>query len=122
MFEQGRTLSTQERDFFKPYFSPKVLYIARIVDGKVPFWLRCDMCAVVLGNRIFFREGHYQADTSQGTCLLGHELMHVAQFVHGMTLLKYLWSCRKGYMHSPYEVQAYAMGARIKIDLAYDHY
>jgi len=118
MFEQGRTLSAQERDFFKPYFSPKVLHIARIVDGKVPFWLRRDMCAVVLGNRIFFRAGHYQADTPQGLCLLGHELTHVAQFLHGMTLIKYLWSCRKGYMQSPYEVQAYAMDSRIKIDLA----
>lgn len=122
MFEQGRPLSVQERTFFKPYFSSQVLFDARIVDGsvggRVPFWLRHDMCAVVLGETIYFRAGHYQAGTPAGTCLLGHELMHVAQNLHGMTLFKYVWSCRKGYMQSPYEVQAYAMGARIKIDLA----
>lgn len=118
MFEQGRPLSVQERAVFKPYFSPQVLDLARIVDGEVPFWLLKEMCAVVLGKTIYFRAGHYQANTPQGNVLLGHELTHVAQFLHGMTLLKYAWSCRKGYMQSPYEVQAYAMGARIRIDLA----
>jgi hypothetical protein len=117
MFEQGRPLSAHERAIFKPYFSPQVLHMARIVDGsvggRVPFWLRRDMCAVVLREKIYFRAGYYQANTPEGACLLGHELMHVAQNLHGMTLLKYIWSCRKGYMQSPYELQAYAMGARI---------
>lgn len=117
VFAPGRLLTVQERILFKPYFSPQVLHQARIVDGKVPFWLSRKMCAVVLGNRIFFRAGAYQANTVQGAILLGHELTHVAQFCHGMTLLKYIWSCRKGYMQSPYEVQAYAMGARIKTSL-----
>jgi Domain of unknown function (DUF4157) len=118
MFEQGRPLSAQERDILKPYFSQQVLFEARIVDGKVPFWLRRDMCAVVLGKTIYFRAEHYQAGTPAGACLLGHELTHVAQNLHGMTLLKYIWSCRNGYMQSPYEVQAYAMGARIMLDFA----
>jgi hypothetical protein len=119
VFEQGRPLTVQEHAVLKPYFSPQVLHLARIVDGKVPFWLRKKMCAVVLGHRIFFRAGAYQANTLQGTILLGHELTHAAQFLHGMTLLKYIWSCRNGYMQNPYEVQAYAMGARIRIDSAY---
>ncbi len=118
MFEQGRPLSAQERALFKSYFSQQVLQLARIVDGKVPFWLRRDMCALVLGNRIYFRAGYYQANTPQGAALLGHELTHVAQYLHGMTMLKYVWSCRKGYMQSPYEAQAYAMGARIAKDFA----
>jgi hypothetical protein len=118
MFEQGRPLTLQEHAIFKPYFAQNVLNEARIIDGRVPFWLRSDMCAVVLGNRIFFRTGYYQANTSQGTSLLGHELMHVAQYLHGMTIFKYVWSCRKGYMQSPYEVQAYDMGARIAADFA----
>jgi hypothetical protein len=117
MFEQSRSLSAQELATLKPYFSPQVLHEACIVDGRVPFWLRRDMCAAVLGKTIYFRAGHYQAGTPEGACLLGHELMHVAQNLHGMTLLKYIWSCRKGYMQSPYEAQAYAMGARIKTDL-----
>ncbi len=113
MFEQARPLSTQERAALKPYFSAQVLHIARIVDGRVPFWLRRDMCALVLGNTIYFRAGYYQANTPKGLSLLGHELMHVAQNLYGMNVFKYIWSCRKGYMQSPYEVQAYAMGWRI---------
>lgn len=112
--EACRPLSKSEEDFFKPYFTRTVLEKAHIIEGKVPFWLRRDMCAVVLGYRIYFRAVVYQADTPQGVELLGHELMHVAQFLTGMTIGKYLWSCRKGYAQSPYEVQAYAMGERIR--------
>lgn len=117
---QARPLSTQEHAALKPYFNAQVLQEARIVDGsvggRVPFWLRTDMCAVVLGNTIYFRAGYYQANTPKSLSLLGHELMHVAQFIHGMTTLKYIWSCRNGYRQSPYEVQAYLMGARILLD------
>ena len=114
MFEQGRTLTMQERTLLQPYFAHIVLERTRIVDGsvggKVPFWLRRDMCAVVLGHRIYFRAGAYQPNTKQGLELLAHELTHVSQFLHGMTVFKYLWSCRKGYMQSPYEIEAYAKG------------
>jgi hypothetical protein len=113
MFEPGRPLITQELEFYKPYFNQYVLQRARIIDGKVPFWLRKEMSAVVLGRRIYLRAGVYQPNTVRGISLLGHELTHVAQFCYGMTVLRYLWSCRHGYMQSPYEVQAYAMGARI---------
>lgn len=111
--QQGRPLSAQEYTALKPYFNAQVLHAARIVNGRVPFWLRKEMCAVVLGNTIYFRAGYYQANTPKSLSLLGHELTHVAQFMHGMTTLKYIWSCRKGYMQSAYEIQAYAMGARI---------
>ena len=114
MFEQGRPLTVQERALFKPYFAHIVLEKARIIDGsvggRVPFWLSNKMCAVVLGRRIFFRAGAYQANTKQGVQLLGHELTHVSQFLHGMTILSYIWSCRNGYMQSPYEIDAYAKG------------
>ena len=114
MFEQGRTLTMQERTLLQPYFAHIVLERTRIVDGsvggKVPFWLRRDMCAVVLGHRIYFRAGAYQPNTKQGLELLAHKLTHVSQFLHGMTVFKYLWSCRKGYMQSPYEIEAYAKG------------
>ena len=113
MFAQGRPLNAQEHAALKPYFNARVLVEARIVDGRVPFWLRRDMCALVLGNTIYFRAGYYQANTPQGLSLLGHELTHVAQFLHGMTMFDYVWSCRNGYIQSPYEVQAYAMGARV---------
>ena len=120
MFAQGRPLNAQEHAALKQYFNARVLVEARIVDGsfgcRVPFWLRRDMCAVVLDNTIYFRAGYYVANTPKGLSLLGHELTHVAQFMHGMTTFDYIWSCRKGYMQSPYEVQAYAMGARIAQD------
>ena len=117
MFEQGRPLTVQEHALFKPYFAHIVLEKARIIDGsvggRVPFWLRRDMCAVVLGYRIYFRHGTYVPNTKQGAQLLGHELTHVSQFLHGMNVFKYIWSCRKGYMQSQYEIEAYAKGALI---------
>lgn len=90
-----------------------MLNAARIIDGCVPFWLRRDMCAVVLGHRIYFRLGAYQLNTKRGVKLLGHELTHVSQYLHGMTLLKYMWLCRKGYMQSIYEIEDYAKGRLI---------
>lgn len=116
MFEQGRPLTVQERTIFKPYFAQIVLDQVRIVEGKVPLWLRADMCAVVLYHRIFLRAGAYQPNTLCGIELLGHELTHVSQFLHGMGLWGYLWSCRKGYRDSPYEQEAYAKGRMIAAD------
>jgi len=110
MFERGRPLTAQERTIFKPYFAQIVLDETLIIDGKVPFWLRKGMCAVVLYNKIYLRAGVYQPNTKHGAELLGHELEHVSQFLHGMTWLKYLWSCRYGYLSSPYEIDAYAKG------------
>lgn len=116
MRKLGRVLNASEREQFKPYFSRKVIEQARIVEGCVPFWLKRNMCAVVLGRYIYLRPGAYQANTAQGLALLGHELVHVSQFMHGMTILRYLWSCRHGYRQSPYEIQAYATGALIVRD------
>lgn len=113
ILDSGRPLTVQERTIFKPFFVKIVLDQARIVDGHVPFWLRRGMCAVVLNERIFLRAGAYQANTKRGIELLGHELTHVSQYLHGMTLWRYIWSCRKGYRNSPYEQEAYAKGRMI---------
>lgn len=118
VFAQGRPLTQQERALYRPYFAHIVLERARIVDGRVPFWLSNKMCAVVWYHRIFFRAGAYQPNTQRGVALLGHELTHVSQFLHGMTVLKYLWSCRYGYRKSRYEVDAYAKGELIARDFA----
>ncbi len=114
----GRPLTTQERQIFQPYFARIVLDEARIMDGKVPFWLRRDMCAIVLGTRIYFRPGAYQPGTLRGVELLGHELTHVSQFLHGMRLWDYVWSCRKGYRNSCYERVAYSNGHMIAQDFS----
>lgn len=116
MLVEGRTLTVQERTIFKPYFAKLVLERVRIIDGKVPFWLRHTMCAVVINNRIYLRAGAYQPNTKRGIELLGHELTHVSQFLHGMTLWRYAWSCRYGYRNSVYEVEAYAIGKLIASD------
>lgn len=120
--QKGRPLSQQERALFSPYFAQIVINEARIIDGsfggKVPFWLRSSMCAVVLGQTIYFRAGYYQPNTMRGIELLGHELTHVSQFLHGMSLIKYVWSCRYGYFKSPYEVEAYAKGRLIAANFA----
>ena len=113
IFDAGRPLSVQERTIFKPFFANIVLERTRIIDGRVPFWLRRNMCAVVLGERIYFRAGNYKPNTKRGIELLGHELTHVSQFLHGMTLWRYIWSCRYGYRNSVYEVEAYAKGRMI---------
>jgi hypothetical protein len=122
MLKQGRPLSASERAIFKPYFATLVLDSARIVEDYVPFWLRRNMCAVVLGHRIFLRPGAYHANTLQGIALLGHELTHVSQFLHGMTIMRYLWSCRYGYRHSHYEIEAYAKGHFIAKDASPDYH
>lgn len=116
--KRGRKLSPAEWQIFRPYFSPEVLHYARIVDGHTPFWLRPSMCAVVLGHHIYFRAGYYQPNTLQGITLLGHELTHVEQYLRGMTILHYLWECRRGYVKNCYEVAAYAKGAMISHDVA----
>lgn len=71
------------------------------------------MCAVVLGNVIYFRKGAYKANTAQGLSLLAHELTHVKQYLLGMRWWHYLWSCRCGYRQSRYEEEAYAMGEKV---------
>lgn len=111
--KQGRTLTPHELTRYSPYFAAIVLEKTRIFEGTVPFWLRRDMCAVVLKNRIYLRKGSYQPDTPAGVALLGHELTHVSQFLHGMTWFKYVWSCRKGYRGSVYEIEAYEKGRLI---------
>lgn len=113
MASQERPLSAEEKRIFKPYFAENVIAQARIVDGRVPFWLHKKMCAVVLQHRVYFRQGVYRPNTQCGVELLGHELMHVSQFLHGMNWLTYCWSCRFGYRKSRYEIEAYAKGKLI---------
>ncbi len=111
--DKERPLTSKEKQTFKPYFAQNVIEQARIIDGCVPFWLRNSMVAIVVKHRIYIRPGIYQPNTKAGVALLGHELMHVSQSLHGMNWLKYLWSCRYGYSNSPYEIAAYKQGAII---------
>jgi len=112
----GRPLTAVERARYAAHFEPDVLDAARVIDGRVPFWLRPDMVGVTLGPRIYLRPGAYDPDSASGVELLGHELVHVRQYRDGMTLWRYLWASRRGYRRNPYETEAFAIGARIRAE------
>lgn len=122
MAAKERPLTAAELNLYRPYFQQRTLNVVRIVEGKVPFWLRKKMCAVVLGHRIYLRADldrprAYQALTSVGVELLAHELTHVEQYLSGMTIIKYLWASRYGYRKNPYELEAYAKGAAVSAQI-----
>ena len=110
-------LTARERQRYAPYFEPALLDAVRVFDGHVPFWLRPDMCGVTLGSRIYFRAGACDRDSPGGIELLAHELAHVQQFSQGMTLRSYLWASRRGYWRNPFEVDARAIGARVRAEV-----
>jgi hypothetical protein len=111
---KGRSLNADEHAYFQPYFQARTLHLARIFEGQVPFWLAKSMCAVVLGQRIYFRDGAYQVNALRDIELLAHELTHVEQYLSGMTVFKYLWASRNGYKKNPYEVEAYAKAKYVR--------
>jgi hypothetical protein len=110
----GRPLTPTERARYAPHFEPDVLDAARVIDGRVPFWLRPDMLGVTLGARIYLRPGAYDPDSASGVELRGPELVHVRQYRDGMTVWRYLWASRRGYRRNSYETEAFAIGARIR--------
>jgi hypothetical protein len=118
MLQRGRPLSTDEYHLYEPYFQPSTLQKARLIEGRTPFWLSKNMCAIVLGHRIYFTEQAYQFNTLSGIELLAHELTHVEQYISGMTIFKYIWAARKGYRKNAYEVEAYAKGAAVRAQLS----
>jgi hypothetical protein len=109
----GRPLTPTERARYAAHFAPDVLDAARVIDGRVPFWLRPDMLGVTLGPRIYLRAGAYDPGSARGVELLAHELVHVRQYRDGMTVWRYLWASRRGYRRNPYETEAYAVAAQL---------
>lgn len=120
MFQTGRPLTATERAFCQPFFKADSLNEARIIHGHVPFWLKKCMCAVVLGRSIYMRKGAYLKagkPTLADVKLLAHELTHVEQYLSGMTVIKYLWASRHGYRQNPYEIEAYARGDYVALQV-----
>ena len=103
----GRPLTTDERKHYSDHFSKEVLDSAKIYDGKVPWYLSKKFRGITRGVKIYLREGAYKPGTADGVELLGHELVHVKQYLEGMSTLDYLWNNRKGYDNNPYEIEAY---------------
>jgi hypothetical protein len=96
-------------------FIPKVdLDNANLHVGQVPWWFKDKTyIAVTVNNDIYIRPGEYDPKTVAGIAELGHELVHVGQYRHGMTRLQYLLASVKGYDKNPYEPPAYALQAQI---------
>jgi Domain of unknown function (DUF4157) len=103
-----RRLTESEKTLLAPYIPRIDLDGARLLEGKVPRWLRKKYIGVTLENRIYLRSGVYDSGSVRGLAVLGHELVHVGQYRAGMTRLKYLWACRRGYGRNRYEIPAYA--------------
>ena len=114
--KSGRPLTTDERKNYSEHFSKEVLDSAKIIDGRVPRYLNKKYTGITRGKRIFLREGAYKPGTAEGVELLGHELVHVKQYLEGMSTLDYLWHSRKGYYNNPYEIEAYRLDNIIRDD------
>ena len=112
-----RPLTSCEKGALGPYIPQTDLDSADLHDGEVPWYLGSDYVGITRGNDIYFRPGVYDATTTAGVALLGHELVHVGQYRNGMTVASYLWSTRNGYRNSPYEQEAYDLQDRIQSDL-----
>lgn len=113
---QGRPLTNQETALYKKDFSSRTLDAARIHEGVVPNWLRRGMSGITLETDIYFREGVYIPGTAGGVEILGHELVHVQDFLDGMSYFDYIWASRYGYQKNPYEIEAYRKGAEIRMN------
>ena len=115
---QSRKLNSYERQALEPYIPSADLDAAILHIGVVPFYLLKRFSGITRGHHIYFRAGAYDSTTAAGLALLGHELVHVGQYRQGMNWLTYLWSARRGYFNSVYELAAFAVQARILKDLS----
>jgi hypothetical protein len=116
--QMPRPLTEREIAALRPYIPREDLDNARVYDGVVPAYLPKRYIAIARGNRIHFRPGAYDADSSGGLALLGHELVHVGQYRRGATWISFLLSyLRHGYRDCPLEVAARQVQARIRVDL-----
>ena len=105
---KGRPLTKEEMANNAEHFDAEVLESAVVHDGRVPWWLRGDAVAVVLGKNIYIRPDKYFPGTAGGVRLLAHELVHVEQYRKGMNIFTYLLASRRGYWKNPYEEEAEA--------------
>ena len=117
-----RTLDDDELSLLSPYFQSSTLNAARIIEESVPFWLRKNMCAVVLNNRVYLRIKFDKpiidsVSFATNIELLAHELTHVEQYLSGMTIFKYLLASHHRYWKNPYEVEAYTKAAFVRAQI-----
>ena len=120
MHAKSRKLNSYERQVLEPYIHPADLDAAILHIGVLPFYLLKRFSGITRGNHIYFRAGAYDGTTAASLALLGHELVHVGQYREGMNWLTYLWSARRGYFKSAYEIAAFQTQARILKDLSGD--
>ena len=112
-----RELSAWEKMLLAPYIPQRDLDNVRLYIGKMPKYAPLWAVGIARGHHIYIRNPHQSFVTPDDFALLGHELVHVGQYAQGMTWMRYLWACRHGYHHNPYEIEAYRVGALIKQEL-----
>ncbi|MFH0726834.1 MAG: RHS repeat-associated core domain-containing protein, partial [Pseudomonadota bacterium] len=112
-----RPLTDIEKSYLTPYIPQRDLDNADVHVGEMPGYAPSWADGITRGNDVYFRDTNQTFNTPADLGLLGHELVHVGQYAEGMTWLSYLWANRSGYEKNPYEIDAYAMGAKIKAEL-----
>jgi len=112
-----RPLTDSEKGYLTPYIPQRDLNNADVHVGEMPWYAPSWAAGITRGNDIYISDPNQTFNTPGDMGLLGHELVHVGQYADGMTWLSYLWSTRNGYNNSPYEVDAYKMGAKIEFEL-----
>ena len=111
-----RFLNDREKTLLAPYVPAEDLDAAVLHEGHVPWYLSRHFVAIVRGRHVYLRSGAYDPDTVEGLALLAHELTHVRQYREGMTALRYLLCSLRGYRKNRYEIQAFAVQARVRGD------
>jgi len=109
----ARMLSSHEKAFYTHQFPDHILNRVSLVAGLPGFVDAKRFDAITLGYNIFLRDGIgsllLNADRAG---LGGHELRHVVQFSHGMTIFSYTSTLfSTGYWFHPMEVEARRSGA-----------
>lgn len=113
-----RPLTESEKRYLAPYIPSTSLNTADLRVGEpMPWYAPKWATAITRGNRIYFSNPHQAFNTPEDLGLLGHELVHVGQYANGMNVADYLWSVRRDYYDSKYEIAAIWIEERIIRDL-----
>jgi len=89
-----RPLTACEKSLLAPYVGTNDLNNADLHTDGIPWYIHMfqsgDVIGTTIGNKIYLKAGQYDPGTVEGLALLGHELVHVDQYAHGMTVAAYL--------------------------------
>jgi hypothetical protein len=104
-----RSLTSHEKMLLKPYIPQVDLDNADIHVGDMPWYAPKWAAGITRGNDIYFKNPDQTFCTVGDVALLGHELVHVAQYRQGMTWIDYILANGDGYEKNKYEIPAYEL-------------